>query len=231
MAPLTTTTHKPIRAGNGESGPAVINVRRPASVRTETPHFQPGPQADFPLLDDVPPPQTALRLPDLAAMVKRLPKRNRQLGAIAQWAGIAVGGLLALWLIFADGPPPVREINNAPAWSPPSAAKAKMAKPAWNVPGAEGKSPAPARQTSPADASSPSADGDPNSNAQQPNPNDPVPPDLPEWDDSAARAAPPADAAPAVRTAQRDGVSAPKPPGGAEPSEAPPLGITVPVPQ
>jgi hypothetical protein len=201
MAPLTTSSHKPIRAAGLESGPAVINVRRPAAARTETPHFQPRPEAEFPLLDDAPPPQTALRLPDLAALVKRLPKRHLEGGAIAQWVGIALGGVLALWLIFGGGSAPQSEVNDAPTWSPPSS------------------------------ASSAPAYADPNPSTKQPNANDPVPPELPEWDDSATRSAPPAAPGAGVRTAQRDNVPAQAQPPGAPPSEAPSLGITIGVPQ
>jgi hypothetical protein len=236
MTILTTPSHEPVvRTGLETQAPAVINVRRPAGMRAEMPHGITQPQVELWPLDDAPPPPTALRLPDLGAIVKHLRKRHVSLGAAAQWAGIGLGGLLAMWLIFGNGRPVAVEVNEAPAWRPPGGSQVQTAPPAWQTPA--DAAPSPAFSQPPVDAespsspsSSPAAAGLPDN--QSPYQNDPVPPQLPDWDESARSALPPAGAdSPAARTAQRESVPAEPVPASHQPGEAPPLGITVPVPQ
>lgn len=196
------------------------------------PHGLTQPQIELRPLDDAPPPPTALRLPDLGAIVKRMRTRQVSLGAVAQWAGIGLGSLLALWLIFGGGRRVPVELNEAPAWSPPGSSQVQTAPPAWKAP-AEAASAAAFAQP-PADAESqsspPAAAATPDN--QPPYQNDPLPPQLPEWDESARRAMPPAGAEiSAPRTAQRENAPVETVPDSRQPGEAPPLGITVPVPQ
>lgn len=218
MAIHTTPSHEPVvRTGLEGQAPAVVNVRRPAGMRAEMPHDVTRPQVELQSLDDAPPP-TALRLPDLGAIVKQMRKRHVSLGAAAQWAGIGLGALLALWLIFGNGRPAAVEVNEAPPWSPPGGSPVQTARPAWQAP-VDAEPP-----------SSPAAAGSPDN--QSPYHNDPVPPQLPDWDESASRAIPPPGAeSPAARTAQRESVPAEPILDSRQPGEAPPLGITVPVPQ
>lgn len=208
-----------------------MNVRRPGAARSAVPHAKTWPQPELRPLDDAPLPQTVLRLPDLPTFVKLLPENQTKLaavGSIAQWVAIGLGGLLALWLIFGGRSAPLPEANEAPPWTPPGETQADTAAPAWNAAAKSANSPAPAWQSPmPAPAVT-----DPNTdpNVQPSESNEPAPPEFPADEDpwnSAAHAA----SGPAVRTAQRVGVAGETVPADSRPAEAPPLGITVPVPQ
>ncbi|MEX0676264.1 MAG: hypothetical protein WD063_04275 [Pirellulales bacterium] len=232
----TTSSHEPIGTQSPDTqNPAVVNVRRPHTLRAEIAPAGGQPHADLLAINDAPRPQTALRLPDLAAIVRNLPSKQFKVGSVAQWAGIGLGGLVALWLIFGGGRPPARDVNDAPAWKPP--ARWESAQPAWNGPGDASVSQPPAGQ--PSRARSPSAPTfpDPNPSGQPTNQNESAAPELPDWNDpnwndSANRAAPPAAAPrPETRTARRPDEHANQPPDGSQPGKAQPLGITVPVPQ
>jgi hypothetical protein len=227
MATFTSSTHRPLRpaVADGQS-PAVVNVRRPQLAPADA-----APEriraADGLRLDDAPPPPTVLRLPEVAADVASLrPIVGKfKMAAIAQWAGIGLGALLALWLIF-GGRTPARQMDEAPAWSAPAAAPADSP-PAWNGPGS-GRSAAPAPQESPP----------PGATAPEFDPFDQL---QPGGDANAAAA--PADAtsargSAAHPTGQADGSlrTAQRPPDagnadGYRPSEAQPLNVTVPVRQ
>lgn len=235
MAALTSSSHERTGTrGPDTQNPDVVNVRRPPAARSDTAPAQANPQADFRRIDDAP--QTALRLPDLAAIVQRVPKKRITLGSIAQWVAIGLGGLLALWLIFGGGRPLAREVNEAPPWVPAKSSSAEAAPAAPNGPDAAGSQ---APTWPPSDSQAPSAPvhADPNPSDPPPSQNEPNAPELPDWNDadwnkSAHRAAPPGNAPQqAVRTAQRADEPGNAAPGGPQPSEAQPLDITIPVAQ
>lgn len=224
---VSTTTHERLRATSIDTqSPSVINVRRPNIVRAETPGVGVRPRPELRELDDAPLPQTVLRLPDLAAAMKRFSERKLSAGSVAQWVGIGLGGLLALWLIFGGRRAPAPQAVEAPAWTPPASAQVETAPRAWNVPAASPTSTAhPSVQ---ADVAPVSPEANPD--GQQPSDNDPIPPEFPEWDDSANREAPAGTPSqdPGLRTARRADVAG-ETPSGPQSSEVQPLGITVPV--
>jgi hypothetical protein len=230
MPILTTPSHEPA-ARAGLETPAVVNVRRPAGPRADASHSIAPAQIDLRTLGDAPPPPTLLRLPDLDIIIKSLRKRSLSMGAAAQWIGIGLGGLLALWLIFGGIRHAPLEVDEAPPWNPPASAQLQSA-PAWQPSTEAAPAPAYSQQAIDADSQSlaPAAPGIPNN--ESPYPNDPQPPQLPEWDESAGRAAvPPGAEGPVARTAQRVDVPLESATDNRQPGEAPPLGITVPVPQ
>jgi hypothetical protein len=187
-------------------------------------------------LDDGPLPTTVLRLPDLATQVKSPRPIYARLkpGAIAQWTGIGLGGVLAVWLIFGGhgSAPPVEK---APAWTAPAAAPASSAAPAWNGPGSSGthapRSPAAPSAATPPPNSGGAAAGefDPFNQLQ---PGGPPNPAAAGTDGDAARVPAPGNGVQpdgSLRTARRP--EAPRAADGFRPSEAQPLDVTVPVPQ
>jgi hypothetical protein len=205
--PGNSTSLREAHSAANPENPAVVNVRRPNIAKSEHArlgahyHVEPHPA------DDARQPQTVLRLPDLAAAVKRWSRPQLRIGAIAQWAAIALGGLLAAWLIFGGRPPSTRDANEsqtAPAWAPA----------ARNLPAPSSAPAAPAKSTA-----------------------EPTAPGLPDWNDpnwsAGASAAPPAGGAPreSIRTAQRPERPASNPAAGPASSDARPLDITVPVQQ
>jgi len=217
--------------GSEAQAPPVLNVRRPNTSRAEIERPRARPQTDSLRFDEAAQPRTALRLPDLAAVVKRMRRPEFNLAAIAQWGALALGGLFALWLIFGGRGAPISAVEEAPPWSPPGGTQVEMAPPAHAAsPGAM----APQWQT----GSREPAAAAPRPENQPPRPsgqNMPQTPDWndPGWDDSVNRAAPPSTAAPRqdVRTAWRNEPSAGPPPAGPPTSQAQPLNVTVPVPQ
>jgi hypothetical protein len=237
MMTFTTSTHRPGRPTVGDAqNPAVVNVRRPHLAPAEV--LPDRPSAVPSGLDDAPPPQTVLRLPDLAAVVKSLPamRGKLKLAAIAQWAAIGLGGLLALWLIFGGhaSTPAIEE--EAPAWSAPASATADSP-PGWNGPGSSR-----ADATPPARAESvpmPAHEGNHGAPAEhefdpyhqmQPG-GEPGSAAGPDWDESAAGSGASPATRPPVLTAQRSDAAGNSSADRFQPSEAEPLNVTVPVPQ
>jgi hypothetical protein len=244
MAAISNSTHKPTHVDAPDSqAPAVLNMRRPAGLTSEIHPAVAPPRTEACDQDEAPLPQTALRLPDLAAIVQRLPKNpfsSVSFGSIAQWMGIGLGALLALWLIFGghgtsttEGTTSSGEASQAaslPAWNPPPLAPEAPEAPRWQPPVADAPSlDAPAQPS----AVKPSNDEQPGS------------PEWPAWDDAARRtapphASPPVAQQPAAYVAQRPEANQAPPPSAdryqSQPPDAvsgdlPPLGITVPVPQ
>jgi hypothetical protein len=226
MAAYTTFTREPAgKSGSDTQDPPVLNVRRPSAVRAEIDQAVAKPHADLRGLDDTAQPRTVLRLPDLAAAVKRMQRPELNLAAIAQWIALGLGGLLALWLILGGRRPPVSAVDEAPPWAPPGGSQVEMAP----APAPQWQSQSPSARSAPA-PSAPHASGQPSG------PNTPSMPQAPDWNDpnwndSANRAAPPAGAArQEVRTARRSETGNGPPPGPQSP-QAQPLNVTVPVPQ
>ena len=235
MAAYTTSTREPAStSGSDTQDPAVLNVRRPNTVRAETGRPPARPHADLRGLDDAAQPQTVLRLPDLAASVKRMPRPELNLAAIAQWVVLGLAGLVALWLIFGGRGAPVSTIDEAPPWEPPGGSQVEMAPPPA---GAAAAAPATEWQSPSWETSSAPASAAPSSSGQPLGPNEPSVPHTPDWNDpnwndSVNRAAPPA-AAPRqnVRTARRNETGNGPPPAAGQSPQAQPLSVTVPVPQ
>ena len=237
MAALTSSSHERTGTrGPDTQTPDVVNVRRPLAARSNMAPAEANPQRDLRRIDDAPQPQTALRLPDLAAIAQRVPSQQINLGSIAVWVAIGLGGLLALWLIFGGGRPPAREVNEAPPWAPAKSSSAEAAAAASNGPDAAG-SQAPAWPPSDSPAPFAPVHADPNPSDPPPSQYEPTATELPDWNDpdwnnSARRAAPPGNAPQqAVRTAHRADEHRSRAPGGPQPGEAQPLDIMVPVVQ
>lgn len=193
----------------------MVNVRRPQPVLAESV----APLAEHRALDDAPLPPTALRLPDLSKLKNSFAGFRltwKTAGEAAQWTGIGLGALLALWLIFGGrrGEVPAAD---APAWTAPSRSQAEPEAPTWTPPAPEAPE-APRWQPSsaPAESASPAASGPYESSAPQ----------LPTPDATGSMAG-----GPAARTAQRPDYHRPHVSGDSPPAEAQSLGITVPVPQ
>lgn len=239
MATSTTSTQRRARPSAADAqSPAVVNVRRPEFAHAEI-VLEPDRTATSPSrLDDAPPPQTMLRLPDLEAIVRTLPRARGKLGigSIAQWVAIGLGGALALWLIF-GGRAPRREIEEeAPAWNAPEAAAPESAPPKRNSPDWSADAPPAAPPAADAQSTAPQWNA-PSERAEpefdpyrQLQPGDePATAEGPNFGDSAqGAAANPAVPRAPVHTAQR--------PDAAgldrfQPSEAQPLDTTVVVPQ
>ena len=235
MAAYTTSTREPARtSGSDTQDPAVLNVRRPNTVRAEIDRLRANPQVDPRGLDDAAQPRTVLRLPDLAAAVKRMRRPELNLAAIAHWVALGLGGLLALWLIFGGRRAPVSTVDEAPPWAPPGGSQVEMAPPPA---GAAAAPPATEWQSPSWEASSAPAPAAPGPSGQPSGQNEPSMPQTPDWNDpnwndSVNRAAPPA-AAPRqnVRTARRNETGNGLPSAAPRSPQAQPLGVTVPVPQ
>lgn len=222
MAAMTSSLHEPASAaGSDTQNPAVLNVRRPGTLRAEAEPAVAAPHTGIPGSETTAPVHTVLRLPDLAAAVKRMPRPQFNIVQIAQWVGIALGALLALWLIFGGRGPSSATESDAPPWAPPAAAPRATppttgagTAPQWQLPtpAPETEPAAHDQQTVPSGSSQPSAAPDWND---------------PNWNNTAGGGA----QRPPVRTAQRPapttntGAPAPQSP------QAERLNVTVPVPQ
>ena len=109
--------------------------------------------------DDALLPGVVLQLPDLAASLQSRPIARFRYASQIYWVTIALGALLAVWLILTGKKPVERTMDDAPAWSSQSQAAqttqsldvtdaastesagtpvlrtARLGDPTWNVPG------------------------------------------------------------------------------------------------
>lgn len=97
-------------------------------------------------------PQVVLRLPALQIAGRMLPKFSFELvRASASWIVLALGALLAIWLIFGGRVPAPSGIDT-PTWTPPALAPAAPLAPAWTPPPAAKTAAAPPGVENPAAA-------------------------------------------------------------------------------
>jgi len=230
------STRPPRSVGPGTPDDAVLNTRRPKLVvadnTDEAVHAASHPgqgMGDRLLAGDAQLPPTLLKLPDLALLGRRLSSirwssfrlsstqwNKHTASEIAQWSGICLGGLLALWLIFGNRRGEMARPGETPAWTAPEQAQAAPAAP-WTPPAPD--APEAPRWEAP---SAPAASASP----------------------SAAKPAPAYEShsmlpgTGGLLTAQREKHSDPPRPAPSDPpaatspgGEIQPLGITVPVPQ
>jgi hypothetical protein len=156
--------------------------------------------------------KVVMQLPDLSIPIKAAPGRREQIKNLAFWISIALGAMLALYLIVGGSKRAEAPSDEAPAWTAPSAPhiEAPAASPqATDAPQSGAAQPAPSWPNAPGQTSIPSAEA-------------------PAVQDGAAVAPGPdaTNGAPGIRTAQRsdtrwDG-TAPR----AHPGQASPLGIS-----
>jgi hypothetical protein len=123
--------------------PPMLNVRRPRSSRNAA---LPGEEIVLAtVVDDSPLPPTILRLPNLGGEAAAT-TRSKSIASIAHWVGIALGSLIALWLIFGGRRGAMPDPDAAPSVNAPARADATPAAPVWVPPPLEsaGESSAPA---------------------------------------------------------------------------------------
>lgn len=109
----------------GDVGPAVINVRRPRAATGEAPIAA---ELVLTKAEEALPP-TMMRLPNLAAIPAPSGRLNK-IFSILHWCFIALGSLIALWLIFGGRGGPKPTGDDLPA----APARAQVSTPAWNPP-------------------------------------------------------------------------------------------------
>jgi hypothetical protein len=203
MASFVTSPRRQAASAPGSEGPSVLHARRPPTLRVDASPISTT-RLDLAAPDDAVLPRTMLRLPDLTRAVRGLRQFKVNYLEIAQWVALALGALLALWLIFGNRRAATPAPEAPPLWTAPA-----------TTPGKE-----PAGKDTPASAEAPQW-----APPAAPYESEPTPPELPaEWAGTSGGAG----AAPAY-TAQR-----PEPPGNPAavpraPSDPQPLGITVPV--
>lgn len=202
MPSFVTSPRRPA-VSPGSEGPSLLHARRPAGLRVDASPASTT-RLEVAAPDEVILPRTMLRLPDLTRAVRGLRGLKFNYLEVAQWVGLALGALVALWLIFGNRRAAAPVPEPPPVWTAPATTPGKL----------------PTVKDAPASAEAPQ--WAPPAAPYEP---EPSPPEMPaEWAGSAGRAG----AAPAY-TAQR-----PEPPGNSAPawqtpSDPQPLGITVPV--
>ncbi len=135
MVVTPNSAHSPTHvAGANDPNPAVLNVRRPGTLRGPMPDEldDDAVLATFDKQERTLPP-TVMRLPHLATASRPTPSRRYSILSIAHWAALVLGGMIALWLIFGGRRKPIEEFDKTPdATAPARAAHDKASD--WKAP-------------------------------------------------------------------------------------------------
>jgi hypothetical protein len=239
MAAFTILTHgndPPVEASVGLPAQTPATAPPPSAKRRPTTH-EPAREASDAAIDEMPLPQVVLQLPDLKASSGWSERFRLPITSALYWVALAVGALLALWLLSGGSKPFKRSADDAPAWKQPAAEPSGGHRAPWRGNSASAPPEMPRWQNSPqetksspmdiAPSAAPSAESQPPATPGAAPDATPYPgaPYLPSTDQSSSSSQALGD----VRTArggqtQWDGTAAPIPPGSAAP-----LGISSPV--
>jgi hypothetical protein len=110
-----------------QDAPADSLAKRPAALRAPGPILRPRTGSLAPAT--APLPKVWLQLPDVSKL-ETTSARRFSLASQLYWAAIVLGALLAGALIWSGKKAPIRDFDDAPAWSSPTTGSAEQAGPA-----------------------------------------------------------------------------------------------------